>query len=154
MANKLLSYFLSGVALVLLLAVFLLVSGFIAGALTAGTDAPGINGGGARQTLLLRMYLIGIVLFVTSIISLAVWWRWIHPEIMRTLERADLQRKDQEVLDEAMRDLSNAGWVLVNDSGARTSWTRNDLTLLAEFVNGELVLSGTGVAKAEADLDT
>ena len=143
MRNKLLSYFLSVVALVLLLAVFLGVGAFFAGTLTVGTDAPGINDGVA----------IGIVLFVTLVISLAVWWRWIHPEIMRTLERADLQRKDQEVLDEAMRDLSNAGWVLVNDSGARTSWTRDGLTFLVEIVNGELVLSGTGIDEAKKDLD-
>jgi len=82
--------------------------------------------------------------FIASIfaipISLAVWWRWIRPRIRKWLSSQRRLGKETEV----MRKLSDAGWVLVNDSGTRTSWTRDGLTLLAELVDGELVLSGTG----------
>ena len=53
-----------------------------------------------------------------------------------------------------MRKLSDAGWVLVNDSGTRTSWTRDGLTLSAELVDGEVFLSGTGAIGAKEDLDS
>ena len=61
--------------------------------------------------------------------------------------------EDKEFLDEVMRDLSRAGWVLTSQSSNKTGFKRRRLTLLVEIVNGELVLSGTGVAEAEVDLD-
>lgn len=91
--------------------------------------------------------------FIASIcaipISLAVWWRWIRPRIRKWLSSQRRLGKETEV----MRKLSDAGWVLVNDSGTRTSWTRDGLTLLAELADGEVFVSGTGAIDAKADLD-
>ena len=91
--------------------------------------------------------------FIASIcaipISLAVWWRWIRPRIRTWLSSQRRLGKETEV----MRKLIDAGWVLVNDGGTRTSWTRDGLTLLAELVDGEVFLSGTGAIGAKEDLD-
>ena len=92
--------------------------------------------------------------FIASIlaipISLAIWWRWIRPRIRKWLSSQRRLGKETEV----MRKLSDAGWVLVNDSGTRTSWTRDGLTLSAELVDGEVFLSGTGAIGAKEDLDS
>ena len=91
--------------------------------------------------------------FIASIfaipISLAVWWRWIRPRIRTWLSSQRRLGKETEV----MRKLNDAGWVLVNDGGTRTSWTRDGVTLLAELVDGEVFLSGTGAIGAKEDLD-
>ena len=67
--------------------------------------------------------------------------------------------EEKEYIDEAIGDLSNAGWVLTTRSLNKAAFTRfetsntgDGLTLLVEVIDDELVLSGTGAEDAEAEL--
>ena len=68
--------------------------------------------------------------------------------------------EEKEYIDEAIGDLSNAGWVLTTRSLNKAAFTRfetsntgDGLTLLAELVDDELFLSGTGAIGAKEKLD-
>ena len=67
--------------------------------------------------------------------------------------------EEKEYIDEAIGDLSDAGWVLTSRSLNKAAFTRferyntgDGLTLLVEVIDDELVLSGTGAEDAEAEL--
>ena len=99
--------------------------------------------------------IIAIVLIILIIIIAVAWFsedRFSRVKLM--MDRPVADNADIVVMDEAMRDLNNAGWVLTSLGLDKAGFTRDGLTLLGEFANGELVLSGTGLAEAEVDLDT
>ena len=136
MGNKLLTYFLDAMFAILVFLVMQVVASVVFFATSGLKDYNNTDS------------------FIASIlaipISLAIWWRWIRPRIRKWLSSQRRLGKETEV----MRKLSVAGWVLVNDSGTRTSWTRDGLTLSAELVDGEVFLSGTGAIGAKEDLDS
>jgi len=98
-------------------------------------------------------FILGIGMILLGIVLQSISFQYFKNDQLPQEQDSKEDLEDKEFLDEVMRDLSRAGWVLTSQSSNKTGFKRRRLTLLVEIVNGELVLSGTGVAEAEVDLD-